>query len=76
MEKKWKEFSAITGLSAASVIGETAWTGFLVSATSKIPYVGIPIAVALGLTGIFGAVWMGNACGFAYKDWYKEYYNK
>lgn len=76
MKKKWKEFSAITGLSAAAIIGETAWTGFLVSTTSKIPYIGIPIAVTLGLTGIFGAIWMGNTCGFAYQDWYKEYCTK
>lgn len=73
MKKKWKEFSIITELSVASVIGEAAWIGFLVSATSKIPYIGIPIAVTLGVTGILGIIWMGNTCNFAYQDWYKEY---
>lgn len=76
MTKKWKELSTITGLSAVSTIGEAAWTGFLVSTTSKIPYIGIPVATMLGITGVFGTLWFANAGRFAFKDWYKQYYTK
>lgn len=66
----------ITGLSATTIPTETFWTIFLTSITSKIPYVGIPIAISLGLVGTLGITWMINTCGFAYQDWYKEYYTK
>lgn len=54
MTEKWKDFLMITGLSATTIPTETLWIIFLTSITSKIPYVGIPIAISLGLVGTFG----------------------
>lgn len=76
MTEKWKEFAKITGLGVACTVGELAWTGFLISTVSKIPYVKIPAATVLGITGMFGTLWFVNAGKFAFKDWYKEYYTK
>ena len=76
MTKKWKEFLAITGGSAGLVSAELGWTAFLVWSSSKIPVIGIPIAVGLGLTGLGCATFFGNAGRFACQDWYKEYYTK
>ena len=72
MTEKWKEFLTITELTTAVPV-EAAWTTFLVCASSKIPYIGIPIAAWLGIVGTISTVWLGNGCRFAYKDWYKEY---
>ena len=74
MTKKWKELSIITGLSTAVTVGEAAWTGLLMWSTSKIPYIGIPIAALLGAVGIGGIYYIGNIGYFACKDWYKKYY--
>lgn len=73
MTGKWKDFLTITGLSTTAISGEAAWTVFLTGVTSKIPYIGIPVATILGLIGGLGALWVGKACGLAYQDWYKKY---
>ncbi len=71
--EKWKKFAAITGFSVPAVTGEAAWTTFLVWATSKIPYIGIPIAITFGVLGTAGTLWIGGVCSIMYEDWYKEY---
>ena len=73
---KWKEFAEIAGLSTAAIVGETAWTIALVWSTSKIPYVGIPIAALFGIVGIGGTCCIGGMSYFAYKDWYQKYCTK
>ena len=73
MIEKWKDFWTITGITGTTIPAEIGWTTFLVLSTSKIPYVGIPIAALLGITGAIGTIWLGSNCRFAYKDWYKEY---
>jgi hypothetical protein len=76
MPKKWKDLLAIAGTTGALVSSELVWTGFLVWGTSKIPYVGIPLAAILGVTGVSGALWMGGKGRSVYKNWQKEYYTK
>jgi hypothetical protein len=75
MTKRWKDLVATMGVTGGLVSSELAWTGFLVWGTSKIPYVGIPLAVILGTTGVSGALWIGRKGWLAYKDW-EKYYSK
>ena len=74
MKKKWKEIVTDISLITVSATTEAAWTGFLVWATSKIPYVGIPIATLLGVTGTICTVYIVNGGRLCYKDWREQYY--
>ena len=74
MTEKWKDFLSIIGIETALTGSEVAWTGFLVSTASRIPYVGVPIAVLLGATGIGCTLWLANNGRFAIQDWHKKYY--
>ena len=73
MTEKWEDFLGITGITLAAIPGEAAWTTLLAYFLSKIPYVGIPIAILVGSIGAFGTVWIGRVCELSYKDWYKKY---
>lgn len=75
MINKWKEFLTITGISSALISGEIGWTGFLAWHSAKIPYIGIPIATVLSVTGIGCALFIGSSCYLVYKNWYEEYYS-
>ena len=72
MTNKWKDLIDIAG-GTAIVGSEVAWTVFLTSTASKIPIVGIPIAVILGVTGAGATVYLANGLRFLYKDWRRDY---
>ena len=73
MTEKWKDFWSITGVAFLALPGEAMWTVLLAKITSKIPYIGIPLAATIGAIGAFGAIWVGRTCSLAYEDWYNEY---
>ena len=73
MTNKWKEFLTITGINSVLIFSEIGWTGFLVWHSAKIPCVGIPIAVILGIAGIGGILFFGSRSCLVYKNWYQEY---
>ena len=74
MKEKWKDLAVSTGLTAVGTTTEAVWTGLLVWATSKIPYIGIPIATLLGVTGVVCTVYIANGGRLYLKDWKKQYY--
>jgi len=76
MTKKWKDFATLTAFTVPAVVGEIGWSALLTWGSSRIPYVGVPLAIFIGSAGTIGAVWVSAACRSAYKDWYKEYHTK
>lgn len=73
MIEKYKELFTGIGLTTLGTGTEIAWTGFLVWAASKIPYIGIPIATLLGVTGTAGTICLINGSRLCYQDWKKKY---
>lgn len=73
MQEKYKELLTDVGLTTLGTGTEIAWTGFLVWATSKIPYIGIPVATILGITGVTCAAWLASGSRMCYYDWKKKY---
>lgn len=74
MKEKWKDLAVGTGLIIGGITTQAAWTGFLVWTTNKIPHIGTPIAVLLGVTGAVCTVFVANGGRLYYKDWKKQYY--
>lgn len=73
MEDKWKEFMIDGGLRTIGAATQATWTTFLVWATNKIPYVGIPIATLLGVTGFICTVWVAKGGSNRYRNCDKQY---
>ena len=68
MQEKHKDLLLGAGLAGTEIV----WTGFLCWVTSKIPYVGIPIATVIGIMGVLSANYFFNVSR-CHKD--KNYIN-
>lgn len=73
MTDKYKDFFTYAGLTTGCVSAEAGWTALLVWLSSKIPYVGIPIAALLGAGGATSIFFLINGGRLCYLDWYKTY---
>lgn len=66
MSKSEKMIAASVG--ALGTGTEIAWTTFLVLASSKIPYIGIPLAALIGIAGAGCTAFIASRSYIAFKN--------
>ena len=76
MTKKYKDLLGVISLGTVGTGVEIAWTGFLINAASKIPYIGIPVAIFIGAVGAGCTIFIANGSYTAFCEWRQEYLNK
>ena len=73
MEEKHKELITYIVLTIFSIGMVFAWTSLFIWIALKIPYIGIPVAILFGISGIMCLILFINGGRLCYLDWKKKY---